>query len=204
MSISSEGPAAYTQLRDKAEAQLEAGTTPATTYWAMGVDALRMLHRLSSNPATAADALKLLHELQVHQVELDLQNEEIAANERALRENLSRYRALYDGAPVGYFVVTRDGAIVEGNLAAEQLFGVARDNLAGRHIATLLPPEFQSLLHDMLQPLKKGGRRASCAVPGKPDASGANTTLQFHASVMPGSGHILLTCAENTRVGKSD
>lgn len=200
MSISSDDPPAFAQLRDKAEAQLKAGTTPSTKNWAMGVDALRMLHRLSSNPDTAQDALKLLHELQVHQVELDVQHEEIVANERELVEDLSRYRALYDHAPVGYFLLDHDGTVVAGNLAAAELFGVAGEDLGGNRIDTLLTPEFRPQLQEFLGQVVQSGGRTSCTVPRKSNASGA-ATLQFSACILPGSECILLTCSEGTAVG---
>lgn len=104
---------------------MKEGTTPITGYWSIGVDALRMLHRLSNNPDNAGDALKLLHELQVHQVELDLQNEEIAANERALVEELDLYRTLYDSVPFAYFVVDLEGTVIQGNLAAAELLALS-------------------------------------------------------------------------------
>ncbi|MDZ7781453.1 MAG: PAS domain S-box protein [Halioglobus sp.] len=194
-------PAVYTQLRDKAEAQLAAGTTPPTTHCAMSVDALRLLHRLAGNPETADDALRFLHELQVHQVELDLQNEEIAANERAMVEELSRYRALYECAPLAYFILDHDGIVIEGNPAASELFGVAGIDLGGRRIDTLLTPEFRPLLGDLLRRVVNNGGRASCAVPRQPGPSGARPPLQFLASALPGSGFTLLACCECASVG---
>ncbi|MDO8862101.1 PAS domain S-box protein [Haliea sp. E1-2-M8] len=200
MSTSSDEPAVFAQLRRKAEAQLKAGTPPSTQNWAMGVDALCMLHRLSSNPDTAQDALKLLHELQVHQVELDVQHEEIAANERVLMEDLSRYRALFDYAPAGYFLLDHEGTIVEGNLAAAELFGLPREDLGGHRIDTLLTAEFRPQLQEFLQQVVQSGVRASCTVQAKPAASGA-ATLQFVASILPGSECTLVTCSEDTAVG---
>lgn len=200
MSKSSDEPAAFSQLRDRAEAHLKTGTTPASTNWTLGVDALRMLHRLSSNPDTAQDALKLLHELQVHQVELDVQHEEISANESALLEDLSRYRALFDHAPAGYFLLDQDGMVVAGNLAAAELFGLDRENLGGHRIDTILAPEFQPQLQDLLRQVARSGSKASCTVPMKPD-SGKTSLLQFMAAPLPGSECILLTCSVGTTVG---
>lgn len=191
---------AFSQLRVRAEAHLKAGTTPPSTNWALGADALRMLHRLSSNPDTAQDALKLLHELQVHQVELDVQHEEIVANESVLLEDLSRYRALFDYAPAGYFLLDRDGIVVAGNLAAAELFGLARENLGGHRIDTILDQEFRPQLQDLLQRVAQNEGRASCTVQMKSDSSEA-TLLQFAAAILPGSECILLTCSVGTPVG---
>ena len=68
------------QLRQAAEDSLKQGTTPPTKGWSISADALALLYRLASNPDSAGDALKLLHELQAHQVELDLQHEQLKAN----------------------------------------------------------------------------------------------------------------------------
>ena len=96
-----------------------------------GVDALRLLYRLSSNPDTAEDALKLLHELQVHQVELDLQNESIAAHEQALVEELSLYQDFYDSAPLGYLLVDGGCVVVRCNPAAAELLARKAPSLWG-------------------------------------------------------------------------
>ncbi len=200
MSISIDDSTVFTQLRDKAEAQLKAGKMPPTTHWTMGVDALRMLHRLSSNPQTAEDALKLLHELQVHQVELDLQNEELATNELVLVEDLSRYRALYEYAPSGYFFLEPDGTVVEGNFAAAELFGFEREELEGRQIDTLLTPESRPLLRDLLQRVERSESRASCTVHAQSDQGGA-APLQIQAAILPGRGYVLLTCIKGSGAG---
>ncbi|RDB42944.1 PAS domain S-box protein [Halomonas sp. DQ26W] len=184
----------YTTLRGKAEAQLQAGTTPLSGHWSMGVDALRLLHQLSSTPGKAQDALKLLHELQVHQVELDLQNEAIAANEQTLVEDLGLYRALYDYAPIAYFVVDPGGAVVQGNLAAAELFDVGQDALPGQRIDTFINPENRPLLLGMLQRVAQNGVRDRCLAGA---VGGAQVTLhlQFQASMFPGGEHILLACS---------
>ncbi|MGR2737893.1 PAS domain S-box protein [Billgrantia sp. Q4P2] len=185
----------YTQLRDKAEAQLQAGTAPAANHWPVGVDALRLLHQLSSNPEKAEDALKLLHELQVHQVELELQNEEIAANERALAEGFSLYRTLFDSAPLGYLLVDLEGNVVQGNFAAAELFGVGREELEGRPIDTYLLAESRPRLLELLRHVAQSGAMASCMA-----KTGGHTQslrhMQFMASLSPERKHILLICRE--------
>ncbi len=184
----------YTRLRDKAEAQLQAGTTPPAGHWSMGVDALRLLHQLSSDPDKAHDALKLLHELQVHQVELDLQNEEIVANEQALAEDLQLYRGLFDGAPLAYFVVDLAGVVIQGNLAAAELFGVGVDHLEGQRIDSLLQPQHRPRLLGLLERVAARGASGSCvAETGEGEAC---RQLQFLAAAAPARGQLLLACCE--------
>ncbi|MFQ3786175.1 PAS domain S-box protein [Halomonas sp. A29] len=185
----------YIQLRDKAEAQLKSGTAPAANHWPVGVDALRLLHQLSSNPEKAEDALKLLHELQVHQVELELQNEEIAANERALVEDFNLYRTLFDSAPLGYFLVDLVGNVIQGNFAAAELFGVGREALEGRPIATYFLAESRPRLLDLIRHVAQSGTMDSCMA----KTGGHNQTprhMQLMASLSPERKHILLICRE--------
>src|SRR5579864_1708632 len=83
--------------------------------------ALAVLHELASSPATAGAALTLLHELQVHQVELDLQAEELRRSRAEMEATLARQLQLYDFAPVGYLTVDRGAALRELNLTAAGL-----------------------------------------------------------------------------------
>ena len=186
-------PNAYIQLRDKAEARLQAGT--AASHGSVGVDALRLLHRLSSNPDNAEDALKLLHELQVHQVELDLQNEQIAANERALVEDLSLYRTLFDSAPIGYLLVDLEGNVIQCNVAAAELFGIGRDELEGHPIDTLLLPQSRPKLLGLLQQVAQSGARDSCVAETAGSTQGSRH-MQCLASLSPERKHVLLVCRE--------
>lgn len=199
MATNTDEPAVYTRLRNNAEAQLEAGTTPSTSQWSMGVDALRLLHRLSSNPESAEDALKLLHELQVHQVELDLQNEELAANERALVKDMHLYRELYDSAPLGYFLVDLDGVIIQGNLVAAELFGVRQGELAGHRIDTFLSPENRLVLLGLLRRVAESGARDSCTA--EVCGTAPSRRLQFLASSSSRREYVLLACCDCTSAG---
>lgn len=77
----------------------------------------------------------LVEELRVHQVELELQNEELLDAREALEGLVARYTDLYDFAPVGYLTVDPAGAIQEANLAAAALLAVDRSRLVGRRFA---------------------------------------------------------------------
>lgn len=185
----------YIQLRNKAEALLQAGTTPTASHWSVSVDALSLLHRLSSNPDNAEDALKLLHELQVHQVELDLQSEEVSANEQALEEESDLYRNLYDSAPFGYFIIDSEGKVIQGNLAAAKLFHVGPNDLDGHRIDTFLLAESRPRLLGLLQHVAQSGSGDSCVAETAGGAQGSRH-LQFLASTLPRQEHILLACCE--------
>ncbi|WP_188661207.1 hybrid sensor histidine kinase/response regulator [Arenimonas soli] len=78
------------------------------------------------------EARKVLHELQVHQIELEMQNEELRDAHVALDFERARYFDLYDLAPVGYCTVSRQGQVIHANLTAASLLGTTRSELLGR------------------------------------------------------------------------
>jgi PAS domain S-box-containing protein len=118
--------------------------------------ALGVLHELASSPATAGAALTLLHELQVHQVELDLQDEELRRSRAELEATLARQVQLYDFAPFGYVTVDRGAALRELNLAAAGMLGSERDQLLGLTLDAFLEPRSAHALHAMLDRLSQG------------------------------------------------
>lgn len=82
---------------------------------------------------TENETQSLLHELQVHQIELEMQNAELHQARDNLEKMLEKYTDLYDFAPVGYFTIARDGVIHAVNLRGAALLGVERTPLTGRH-----------------------------------------------------------------------
>ncbi|MGD0845241.1 MAG: sigma 54-interacting transcriptional regulator [Geobacteraceae bacterium] len=91
---------------------------------------LRSITAGENQPRTEADMQRLIHELQVHQIELEMQNEELRRAREELELSLNKYAELYDFAPLGYFVFDAAGVIREVNLAGAQLLGVERQLLA--------------------------------------------------------------------------
>ena len=92
-----------------------------------------LLRKKQSEPVqklSDADGLRLVHELEVHQVELEMINDELVlANERAAELATSKYVELYDFAPSGYFTLSRNSEILELNLCGAQMLGKERSFL---------------------------------------------------------------------------
>jgi PAS domain S-box-containing protein len=82
----------------------------------------------------AVDARRLVHELQVHQIELELQNEQLRESRAEVEALLERFTEFYDYAPVGYLILGRDGAIRQVNLTGAHLLGLERGGLQGRRL----------------------------------------------------------------------
>jgi diguanylate cyclase (GGDEF)-like protein/PAS domain S-box-containing protein len=98
---------------------------------------------------------ELLHELHVHQLELEMQNEELQHARDELEVSHKRYRDLYEFAPVGYLTLTAAGKIIETNLTAADLLGIERGILLKRHFASLISPSDSDRWHLALKALTK-------------------------------------------------
>lgn len=94
-----------------------------------------------------ADEIRVRHELEVHQIELELQNEELRRAHLETQAALERFSSLFELAPVSYLVLDVEGRIVEANLETVILLGVARKELVGTPFKRFFrPDDSQSLL----------------------------------------------------------
>jgi PAS domain S-box-containing protein len=87
------------------------------------------------------DQSRLVHELQVHQIELEIQNEELVQTLTEVNALRAKYLALYDFAPVGYFTLDTKGNILELNLRAAKMLGQERTQLVGRPLREFFDPQ---------------------------------------------------------------
>ena len=91
------------------------------------------------------ESRRALHELRVHQIELEMQNEELRRTQEELEVSRARYFDLYDLAPVGYFTLGEQGLILEANLTAAKLLGVARGALVMQPLSRFIFPGDQDI-----------------------------------------------------------
>jgi len=109
-----------------------------------------------------AKTAQLMHDLQVHQIELQLQNEELRRAQLALEVTNARYFDLYDLAPVGYLTVSAEGLILEANLCAANLLGMARSALVGRSVKRFIVKAQQDCYYQCHRQLLQTGQAQSC------------------------------------------
>ncbi|PKN13710.1 MAG: hypothetical protein CVU69_00615 [Deltaproteobacteria bacterium HGW-Deltaproteobacteria-4] len=103
----------------------------------------RQLGVIDLQSLSPEETQQMLHELRVHQIELELQNEELRRTQHELEISRSRYFDLYDLAPVGYLTLNEQGLIKEVNLATATLLGTERKNLLKRPISSFIFPDDQ-------------------------------------------------------------
>ena len=111
-----------------------------------------------------AATMRELHELEVHQIELEMQNEELTEARDKMEALLEKYADLYDFAPVGYLTLDQAGDILEANLAAASLLGRARSALIKQPFRFFVSPADRVVFGAFLKKVFAGGTREECDV----------------------------------------
>jgi PAS domain S-box-containing protein len=126
------------------------------------LEKLETAERRFAAKAGDADRERLIHDLHVHQVQLEMQNRELREAQERLEEATSRYSDLYDFAPVGYCTLDPEGRIRELNLTATALFGAFRETLVGSPFPSVAPLKDKRQFHaHMRRCLRENGRVTS-------------------------------------------
>src|ERR1019366_5414894 len=116
----------------------------------------------AGDPKAEADPRRLFHELQVHQVQLEMQNAELQDARDRTEALLEKYTDLYDFAPVGYFSLDKQGRILEVNLTGAALLGVDRFLLISRHLPRYVVPAGQPIFRAFLERVFAGTGNQVC------------------------------------------
>jgi len=112
-------------------------------------------------PLTVPEAQRLLHELEVHQIELELQNAELRQAREETEEALEQYTELYDFAPIGYFTLSAEGIVRASNLAGAKLLRLERSRLMGRSLIPFVAPQERAAFSSFIgQVLTGAGKEA--------------------------------------------
>ena len=119
----------------------------------------QLVHAPKPEPRPAEE---LLHELQVHQIEREMQNEQLRSAQLSLEESRDRYADLYEFAPLGYFTLTDQGLIGEINLTGASLLDVERNKLLRQRFGSFVAPEHRDRWNRLFVGVLRRDERQCC------------------------------------------
>lgn len=183
-------------LRQQANDRLKQGITQCSDVVTASAEALSVLYKLSHAPDTAVDGLKLLHELQTYQVELDMQLEQLKANELESGHELNCYRMFFEMAATGCLLLRTDGVIMDCNLSAARLFDTVKEQLLGQSVDALLSTESKVQLRAVLARLQNGDLNTNKILTTTPAHSGQHS-LELSVTLSPDRRAIMMMVAED-------
>jgi PAS domain S-box-containing protein len=130
------------------------------------------------------DPLRLIHELQTFQIELELQNDELLRSQQELMEFKIHYTQLFDFTPVGYVTLDSKGKILNANLTLARMLATERSALLNRPLSDHILPQDQDIYYLHLQTLFESKKRQICGLKmGKKD--GPPFDVQLESTVIP-------------------
>lgn len=136
---------------------------------------------------------RLAHDLEVHQIELQMQNEELRESQAHLAQSRDRFNALYDFAPVGYFTLDKAGAVLEANLTVAAMLGVDRRKLVGGKFTRFVTADAQDTLYFHLRDVFAGEVRQTCELPLRA-VRGAGIVVRMESIAMRDPGSNVCHC----------
>jgi PAS domain S-box-containing protein len=144
----------------------------------------------------AADVEHLVHDLQVHQVELEMQNESLRRAQLAIEQSQEQYQEFFDYAPAGYLIVDAPGTIERANHAALAMLGAPRSHVIGRSFASFVSPaDLEVLEHHMSG--AQWEARSPCEVRLRPSKA-ATTHVRLDMKRMPGENGRTIVLTDTT------
>ena len=108
------------------------------------------------------DIHRLIHELHVHQIELEMQNDELRRAQLEIETSRNRYSYLYDFAPIAYFTFDPYGQILQANLTGAKLLGIERTRLINKNFSLYVAREHQEVFRQHRRETFSTGSRREC------------------------------------------
>ena len=142
-------------------------------------------------PVLPDDVREVVHELQVHQIELEAQNEELRRAQESITESRNRYVDLYDLAPVGYVTLDPQGLIVDLNLKGAGLLGAPRHSLIQQPFILFVAPEDRQTFHAYLRQLSVGAPNQSCELEFNPLQAPAEALSLESLAIVEAGGKVI-------------
>jgi len=125
---------------------------------------LKVTQKKKSISADEIDAKRLMHELQVHQIELEMQNDELRQAYETAEKALRKYTMLYDFAPMGYFTLDSYGTIEDLNFTGAELLGDRRFSFVGSNFKLFVSDTSKDIFNEFLSTVYAGNAKKSCEV----------------------------------------
>ncbi len=129
--------------------------------------ATEQLKKQKSNKSSILSEIetqKLIHELEVHQIELEMQNEELFLAKELAEKATEKYTDLYNFAPSGYITLSKDGSIMELNFSAARMLGKERSNLIDNAFAFFISEDTRNLFNSFFEKLFVSKIKETCEV----------------------------------------
>jgi len=123
---------------------------------------LKKKQKKADQPIIEADVKKLLHELQVHQIELEMQNEELTLANLTAETALKKYTMLYDFAPMGYFTLDSEGSIIDLNFTGADMLGEKRFSLVNANIKLFISEDSKVVFNKFFKKVFASNAKESC------------------------------------------
>jgi hypothetical protein len=142
-----------------------------------------------------SDVKKLMHELQVHQIELEMQNEELIKANEVAESALRKYTILYDFAPMGYFTLESDGSIGDLNFTGAEMLGDKRISLVGSNFKLFISDASKPVFNKFFKTVFTNNAKESCEVRLGYDDERL-LTVYMEGIVLPGDSKCLLSVVD--------
>jgi PAS domain S-box-containing protein len=153
---------------------------------------------------TEVDVLKLIHELEVHQIELEMQNSELEQANELSEVNSQNYKSLYDFAPTGYFTLSNEGKIIELNLNASQILGRERSQLINASFALFVAKDTKSIFTLFLEKVISSMKKESCELTLAINGNDLPVYVLLTAVMSENRKHSLVTMIDITEKKKAE
>ena len=134
----------------------------------------------------------------MHQVELEMQNNELQVAKKKIEVSAEKYAQLYDFSPAGYFTLSRDGEILELNLYGSQLLGKERSKLRKSRFGLFVSEEFKSEFNSFIAELFTTNSKISCDISLCPQDGSSSIVVHLTGIVTRGSEQCLITAIDIT------
>jgi len=140
----------------------EQNFTDAHSLRKMAEEKLKEKYKKTDKPVLETDVKRLVHELQVHQIELEMQNEELRRANETAETALKKYTMLYDFAPMGYFMLDSEGRICDLNFTGAEMLGDRRFSLVNSNFKLFVSEQSLPVFNSFLSKVYTGNEKESC------------------------------------------